>query len=71
MPVKILLSQIPDQPPAAARYAKAGNLYYTGRFAPAGLSDAEEGFGPLDDFGKPNAGAVTIKYNRADGWETL
>ena len=48
-----------------------GELYYTGRFVPADLSDGEEGFGPLDDFGMPNAGAVTVKYKREAGWEAL
>ena len=30
-------------------YDDDGELYYTGRFVPADLSDGEEGFGPLDD----------------------
>lgn len=46
-------------------------LYYTGRFVPAELSDSEEGFGPLDDFGTPNAGAVTIEYKRGRSWVVL
>lgn len=52
-------------------YDDDDELYYTGRFVPADLSDGEEGFGPLDDFGMPNAGATTIRYRRAHGWETL
>ena len=46
-------------------------LYYSGRFVPADLSDGEEGFGPLDDFGKPNAGAVTIEYKHGAVWSAL
>ena len=48
-----------------------GELYYSGRFVPADLSDGDEGFGPLDDFGRPNAGAVTIKYKAGAVWMTL
>lgn len=45
-----------------------GELYYTGRFVPVELSDGEEGFGPLDDFGIPNAGATEIEYKRGRSW---
>jgi hypothetical protein len=45
-------------------------LYYDGLFL--GDSESEDGFGPLDDFGTPNAGATEIRYRRAGGkWETL
>lgn len=40
-------------------------LYYSGVFLAAELSDSSEeasGFEPLYDFGTPNAGAVYIKY---------
>jgi hypothetical protein len=40
-------------------YDADGNLYYEG------WSDdctSEKAFGPLDDFGMPNAGAIDIKY---------
>ena len=47
-----------------------GNLMYEGRFL--GDSESEDGFGPLDDFGTPNAGCTYIKYLRLNGeWEQL
>ena len=52
-------------------YDDDGELNYTGRLVPADLSDSDEGFGPLDDFGKPNAGCTYIQYKRAGEWETL
>lgn len=43
--------------------------YYTGFYV--GPSDETE-FAPLDDFGMPNAGAVTIEYRNAAGeWSAL
>src|SRR5437870_3458553 len=51
-------------------YDDDGNLYYTGRYV--GDPTSEEAFGPLEDFGTPNAGAVRIDYEQEDGsWETL
>ena len=47
-----------------------GEVYYQGVMVitPEDGDDAE--FRPLDDFGKPNAGATDIEYQRADGtWE--
>ncbi len=32
---------------------------------------SEDDFGPLDDFGTPNAGAVIIQYRRGNAWVTL
>jgi hypothetical protein len=51
-------------------YDDDGNLYYSGRYVGP---DGEERFGPLDDFGGPDAGAVTIKYrNPVNGkWEVI
>jgi hypothetical protein len=48
-----------------------GELYYTG--VRAGESQYDDGFEPLDDFGKPNAGCTEIRYlNTATGeWVTL
>lgn len=44
-----------------------GNIYYEGRIA-----GEYDGFEPLDDFGMPNAGCVTIQYLSKDGdWEVL
>jgi len=54
-----------------------GILYYTGHImAVEGVSpwamDEEAAFGPLDDFGRPNAGAVYIQYRNAAGeWEGI
>jgi hypothetical protein len=52
-----------------------GELYYSGRLVlSGGRSDGydSEMFGPLDDFGAPNAGAVTIEYqNKTGEWEVL
>lgn len=39
-----------------------------------GLSDnrdSEKAFGPLDSFGKPNAGCTSIFYLRGEKWEEL
>jgi hypothetical protein len=47
-----------------------GELYYSGRLA--GDRESEDGFGPLDDFGLPNAGCTEILYLTGEGkWETL
>lgn len=51
-----------------------GIRYYEGRFwaSDGDGADSEYAFGPLDDYGTPNAGAVTIKYRTASGsYETL
>lgn len=46
-----------------------GEHYYTGFYL--GPHDGTE-FGPLDDFGTPNAGATSIEYRNAAGhWEAL
>lgn len=47
-----------------------GELYYSGRYI--GTAD-DDGFGPLEDFAQPDAGATTIEYlNPATGqWEAL
>lgn len=59
-------------------YDDDGELYYSGRFVCTEGEEelGEEAFGPLDDFGTPNAGAVRIMYQFTDqhghkGWETL
>lgn len=60
-----------------AIYDDDGVLYYRGKFvgydtSPRDGYTSEWAFGPLDDFGAPNAGAVTIKYRRPDGhYDTL
>jgi len=50
-----------------------GELYYTGRIiTPKDEEQGEMDFAPLDDFGKPNAGATEIHYQRDDGtWYEL
>ena len=40
-------------------------LVYTGRLL--GDPNSEEGFGPLDDFGMPDAGCTGIKYRSPNG----
>lgn len=47
-------------------------LYYTGRIITApGDEDGEFASAPLDDFGKPNAGAVSIWYLKDGHWSEL
>ena len=55
-------------------------LMYTGRYIESSDTDgtgrledlSEDGFGPLDDFGTPNAGCTSIQYlSDAGTWETL
>ena len=44
-------------------YDDDGELYYSGRYLGP---DDNQMFGPLDDFGKPNAGAARIDYHDPD-----
>lgn len=49
-----------------------GELYYEGIMVITPEEGDEAEFRPLDDFGKPNAGATEIEYEREDGtWETI
>ncbi len=56
-----------------------GEIYYSGRIVFAdpedekgdGLSLPEEAFGPLSDFGTPNAGATEIRYFIGGKWTQL
>lgn len=54
-------------------YDADGELMYTGRIiTPKGKEEGELDFAPLDDFGKPNAGATEIHYQRDNGtWYEL
>ena len=68
-------------------YDDDGELYYTGRVLFSGTddkgqpvtietADEADAFGPLDDFGRPNAGAVDLRYFGTDragrkGWLSL
>jgi hypothetical protein len=45
-------------------YDDDGYLYYSGRYVGP---DDEAMFGPLDDYGAPNAGATEIRYREASG----
>lgn len=44
------------------------NIYYEG-FSDS--NDDESAFGPLDDFGYPDAGCSTIEYKEHGRWEPL
>lgn len=55
-------------------YDDDGELYYSGRIVtdhPPGYDLQEEHFGPLWDFGTPNAGATEIRYKHGKEWITL
>jgi hypothetical protein len=47
---------------AFAMYDDDGELYYRGRIWTAAEPGTEADFGPLDDFGTPNAGCTEIRY---------
>lgn len=49
-------------------YDDDGELYYSGRYVGP---DDECMFGPLDDWGTPNAGATDIRYWEHGKWERL
>lgn len=46
-------------------YDDDGELYYSGLFL--GDPDDETAFGPLNDYGTPNAGCTEIRYERSPG----
>lgn len=48
-----------------------GELYYAGRIITRDEPGCQEDFGPLDDWGTPNAGATEIRYRANGKWETL
>lgn len=50
-------------------YDDDGILYYTGTLYHDGEPDEEACYGPLGDFGMPNAGAVLIKYTGQPGMD--
>jgi hypothetical protein len=52
-------------------YDDDGILYYSGKCWTS-EADSDDMFGPLDDYGTPNAGATEIRYRNKDGkFETL
>lgn len=67
----------PQHLPANVRkfrlYDDDGELYYTGRQAFVDPAEADEDaeFGPLNDFGMPNDGAVRLDYWEDGEWKTL
>lgn len=52
-------------------YDGDGECYYDGRIVFDFGPDDGEDFGPLDDFGTPNAGCVRIDYLDDGVWSTL
>jgi hypothetical protein len=48
-----------------------GIEYYSGRICTEDEPGTEADFAPLDDFGGPDAGAVTIEYREGGRWVTL
>jgi hypothetical protein len=50
-----------------------GEVYYTGRIYSDNGAGSQDDFGPLDDFGSPNAGCTEIRYYNPDDmmWEVL
>jgi hypothetical protein len=80
--------KLPSKPGQTFRlYDDDGILYYTGRVLFEGkddqgkpirieTADEADAFGPLNDFGTPNAGAVELRYFGTDrhgkrGWQSL
>lgn len=48
-----------------------GEIYYYGKIWTSDEKGSETDFGPLDDFGTPNAGATEIQYKIDGKWVTL
>jgi hypothetical protein len=51
-------------------YDDDGIRYYSGRIVDSDRG-SETDFGPLDDYGTPNAGATEIRYFDKGKWQTL
>lgn len=49
-------------------YDADGELYYSGRLIDGRDDRDVEWFGPLDDFGRPNAGCTSIEYFEDGKW---
>lgn len=53
-------------------YDGDSELYYSGRIITRDEPGSEDDFAPLDDFGKPNAGCVEIRYlDESGNWGEL
>ena len=52
-------------------YDDDGELYYEGVLCAADPDSEEAAFGPLDDFGTPNAGCTRIDHFNGREWETI
>ena len=54
-------------------YDDDGIWYYSGKLYEEPGTEGENDFGPLDDWGTPNAGATEIRYfnSSTHRWETL
>jgi len=48
-----------------------GEVYYEGRIILLDDADPEAEFGPMDNFGAPNAGCTSIEYFENGKWEYL
>lgn len=60
--VKLLNKRAPETR-TFKMYDDDGNLYYSGRYVGP---DGEDMFGPLEDYGTPNAGATEIRYRDSE-----
>jgi hypothetical protein len=53
-------------------YDDDGELYYEGEYGENDNAHSDDVFGPLNDFGDPNAGATEIHYQNENGeWEMM
>lgn len=71
---KLTATQIIEHPQAQKFRIKDydGEMYYEGVMVITPEDGEQSAFRPLDDFGRPNAGATVIEYQRPDGtWKTL
>lgn len=53
-------------------YDDDGELYYSGRIVGENAIElGQDAFGPLDDYGRPNAGCTEIRYMEGGKWQSL
>jgi hypothetical protein len=48
-----------------------GNSYYIGRCWSSDGPDSDDMFGPLDDYGRADVGAIEIQYRDNRAWKSL